>query len=84
MPDANAYLERYNQLMWQMDRLREEIDKVNKDYVSRLRDIRKNMQRTSDELADVGRRMGPRAQLHLTPGQHSGTDAGFQFHPPAA
>jgi hypothetical protein len=74
---------RYNQLMWEMDRLRNEVLKANKDYIEKLKDLRKEMARVNSQLEWVGQRMGPRtmSEVNTTPVQR---DAGFQFHPPAA
>lgn len=83
---SNDLTVQYNQLMWQMDQLREDVVKANKDYTDKLKDLRKKMVQVNAQIEWIGQRMGPRALAELTMPtpfqQHPNRDAGF--HPPAA
>lgn len=76
------FVTHYNQLVWQMDQLRNETIEASATYAAKLKAISKRMHRVNEQLESVtkelARRGTPRPVPHLS-GISSNTDAGF--HP---
>jgi len=59
---ADDLTTRYNQLIWQMNQLRNEANEAGDTYANKLRALSKRMRRVNDELEgvsrDIARRQG--------------------------